>query len=275
MPLVSVVIPTYNNAAHLATTLDSVLQQSYGDLEVIVSDHASRDDTWEIVEDYRRHHDLRVERIAAGGGAERNWNHVTSLARGDYVKLVCADDILHSDCVERQVATLEGLGTTAVMVSSRRDVVDTSGRPLLRSLGLRGLEGDVPAATAVRRMVRSGTNVLGEPASVLIRRAALDQVGGWDGRDGYVIELRTYFNLLRVGDLYALPDTLGAFRVSRDQWSARLIDDQARHVGRLLRDVASEWPDAVGSGDLTLGLVRAHVRALQRRAFYAAHRRRL
>lgn len=66
---------------------------------------------------------------------------------------------------------------------------------MLRGRGL-GMRGEVTGTEAIRRTVLAGTNIFGEPASVLFRRAALIDVGGWDGRFPYLIDLATYCAVL-------------------------------------------------------------------------------
>lgn len=274
-PLVSVVIPTYNSSAHLEATIRSVLDQTLDDIEIVVSDHASRDGTWELLQEHRADPRLRLNRISAGGGARRNWTHVSELATGAYVKLVCADDLLHPDCLARQVAALERAGEGAVMAACRRDIVDAAGRRVVRDWGMQGLSGEVTGGEVARRIVRAGTNLLGEPACVLFRREALQRAGYWFSEDGYVIDVATYLRVLEQGDLVAVPETLAGFRLSAEQWSVRLERQQVRQVKRLLRETASRWPEAVSARDLRYGLVAAELQAVRRRIAYRVLSRRM
>lgn len=268
-PPVSVVVPTYQNAPFVAATLDSILAQTYTDFELVVADHSSCDDTWEIVLNYADIDDrIRVQRTEPGGGAERNWNRVTESARGRLLKLVCGDDILYPRCLERQVAAMEDNPGVA-FVACRRDVVDAHGERLIADRGLDGMAGRVDGSDAVRRSVRAGTNVFGEPVCTLLRREDVVSVGGWSGREGYFIDHDLYVRVLRIGDLYAVPETLAAFRVSTAQWSARLIHEQAQQSRRFLRRVAAESDGAVAAGDVRRGVARAYAKAWGRRLAYS------
>lgn len=274
MTAVSVVVPTYNNAAHVGATVESVLAQTFPDFELVISDHSSDDRTWEIVQQYAADPRVQLHRIDRGGGASRNWNHATGLATAELLKLVCGDDVLEPNCLERQVSAFSEAGDGVAMVASRRQVVDATGRAIMRSRGLAALSGRTSAADAVRQTVRAGTNIFGEPACVMVRRDALAAAGGWDGRDGYVIDLRTYLRVLERGDLVAIPQSLASFRVSRDQWSVRLQREQSRQVETLLEEVAERWPGLIHDRDLARGRRRARLAALQRRLLYRlmAHR---
>src|SRR5680860_1790 len=152
-PRVSVVIPAFENEHYIRATVESVLAQTYQDFELVVADHSSSDGTWEILQDFADDKRVRLLRTPAGGGAERNWNAVTSEARGELVKLVCGDDLLVPESLTTQVAAFDEHGNGVVMVASARDIVDASDRPVVRAHGLGGLSGRVPGREAIRQSV--------------------------------------------------------------------------------------------------------------------------
>lgn len=106
MPTVSVVIPTYNRADALQRTLDSVLDQTHEDLEVLVVDDASTDETATVVADYD---DSRVTFLEhetnRGGSAARNTG--IEQATGEYIAFLDSDDEWLPRKIERQVELLE------------------------------------------------------------------------------------------------------------------------------------------------------------------------
>lgn len=263
---VSVVVPAYNNADYLGATIRSVLAQSDPDLELIVADHASTDDTRAVATSFD---DPRITVVdtPAGGGAARNWNRVTELATGDYVRLVCGDDLIHPEAIATQRAALDA-HPTAVMASCRRDLVDARGTTFVRARGLGSLRGLVPGADAVRATVRAGTNIFGEPACAMIRRSALAETGGWDGTKAYYIDAGTYARVLTRGDFVAVPESLAAFRVSASQWSVRLMKEQQAQAAEFHAEAQALFPDTITDGDVRRGDLLAHVVAWQRRAAY-------
>jgi len=274
-PRVSVVIPTFENEHYVRATLESVLAQTYQDFELVVADHTSSDRTWEILQEFS--HDERVQLLStpAGGGAERNWNRVTSVARGELVKLVCGDDLLAPESLARQVAAFDEHGEGVVMVASARDIVDASGRPVVRRHGLGGLSGRVPGRQAIRRSVLRGANIFGEPCCVLLRRSTLETVGGWHGTPGYLIDQATYCRVLLRGDLATTPGSLAAFRLSSTQWSVGLARQQARSAAEMHRQIAELAPGLLSHREVRVGNARAMLRELQRRLVYLYLHRRL
>lgn len=273
-PLVSVVIPAYRAGAFVGTAIESVLGQTLEDFELIVVDDASPDDTYAVAASYADPR-LRVLRNDTNLGAEGNWNRAVSLATGRYLKLLCSDDLLYPRCLERQVEAFEQPGhERVVLVSCPRDVVDESGTVLLRARGLAGVEGLVDGPTVVRRTVRGGTNLIGEPSIALCRRDVLDRAGAFDGTASYVIDLDMWCRMLRHGDFYGIPEPLCAFRVRVGSWTAELSARQAAAVRALYRRLHHEHPELVDRRDVLVGSAKATLMGyLRRGAFWWARRR--
>lgn len=105
MPLVSVVMPVYNSAATLGTSVRSVLTQTHSDLELLVTDDASSDGSMDLLREFARQ-DARVlpEVAPERGGAGRARNRSMKRARGDYVAFLDSDDLWLPRKLERQVA---------------------------------------------------------------------------------------------------------------------------------------------------------------------------
>lgn len=272
-PPVSVVVPAYNSADYVGATIESILGQSFGDFELVVADHASTDDTLDVVAEYATDPRVRVLRTPAGGGAASNWNRVTDEARGDFIKLVCADDLIYPTCLEEQSQVLRA-ESGVVLVASPRDVVDASGKTLVKGRGLAGLAGRVAGPEATRRSVRSGANIFGEPACVLFRGNAVRAVGAWSSTNPYLIDVDMYLRVLRLGDFYALPKVLAAFRVSNSQWSVALVREQASQTVSVNDNVAAAV-SSVTPIDVRVGAARAYVNAFMRRVAYMAWSRRM
>lgn len=105
-PRVSVVVPTYNRAHFLPATIDSVLAQSFEDLELIVIDDGSTDATTDIVSGYGDPR-LVVCSLAHSGHLSRLRNRGLRLARGRYVAFLDSDDLWHTDKLRLQVDLLD------------------------------------------------------------------------------------------------------------------------------------------------------------------------
>lgn len=263
---VSVCIPAYNSAGYIGRTVESILGQSHGDLELIVVDDRSTDGTVEVLRAYERDPRFRLLTNEQNLGAVANWNRALGVTTAPFVKLVCGDDVLYPTCLERQVTALEA-HPAASMAASRRDIIDDRDRTLFRDRGLAGLSGPVDGNAAIRTTVQAGTNIFGEPFSVLMRRHAIEQAGAFRDR-AYVIDLDYWIRLLQVGDLVAVPETLGAFRVVPTSWSRRIGRDQGAQNAALFREVRAELPEVVSAGDLRRGAALARLQNVARLVLY-------
>jgi glycosyltransferase involved in cell wall biosynthesis len=271
-PTVSVCIPTYNGAQFVERTIRSVLAQTWDDFELVVSDDGSTDATLEILDHID---DARMHVVPGEGraGAAANFNRAVSLARGRYVKLLCQDDLLYPECLERQVAAMEaGAGAGVVMVACRRDIVDDHDRIIYRHRGWRGAEGVISGERVMRANVRAGTNLVGEPSAVLCSRALLHEVGGFSLEQSYMIDLEAWMRLLGRGNLSYLPEPLCTFRVSQGSWSSDLAREQAGQARRVMRGLRVQHPETVTRADLAIGWTKPTMLALARRGVFAASR---
>lgn len=127
-PLVSILIPTYNRAWHIRETIHSALTQNYANLEVIVVDDASTDDTAQVV---RAISDARLTyaRQAQNVGMVANWGACLERAAGKFVVFLSDDDLLRPDFVANRVGYLTE-DTRVNVVFSRYDVQDRNGERL-------------------------------------------------------------------------------------------------------------------------------------------------
>jgi glycosyltransferase involved in cell wall biosynthesis len=269
-PRVSVSVPMYNGADFIGECIQSVLDQTFEDFELLLVDDASDDDTIKIVRSFGDSR-IRIIENPVRLGAEGNWNAALSHSRGEYVKILSHDDVIYPTCLERQLSILDQ-DPELVWVTVRRDIIDGQSRVLMRNRGLAGLSGRIESPGVFNTLIRSGTNIFGEGAAVLVRRDAAVSVGEFDGRRGYVIDLDMWARLLLNGPAYALDETLAVFRLSEGQWSVSLGRQQARQVRELFAELRARPGVSVGRFDAALGWWRAGLTAWMRRVAYLSLR---
>lgn len=110
--LVSVIVITYNSARYVLETLDSVYRQTYAEIELIISDDCSRDETLSIAQQWVDAHRSRfvnasVIKTPTNGGICHNYNFALNRANGKWIKYIAGDDILENNCIERFVANIK------------------------------------------------------------------------------------------------------------------------------------------------------------------------
>lgn len=120
-PTVSIGMPAYNAARTIRSAIESLLAQSFVDMELIVSDNASADETWSIIEEYARR-DRRVValRQPRNIGANGNYSAVARAARGRYFKWASSNDWCAPEFVVRCVAYLEKHADTVLAAPRTR-----------------------------------------------------------------------------------------------------------------------------------------------------------
>lgn len=104
MPLVSVIIITYNSSRHVLETLESIKAQTWGNIQLIISDDASKDDTVRICADWikenrRRFQETKLITVEKNTGIAANCNRGIREVKGEWVKLIDGDDVLMDNCI--------------------------------------------------------------------------------------------------------------------------------------------------------------------------------
>lgn len=219
-------IPTFNGLPHIEQAYRSCLDQTYPNIEICMSDGGSTDGTSEWIRGLPD--SVHKDFLPTGTPAAQNWTHATQMATGDYIKLLCQDDVLYPEAVARQIQDLAE-HPEAVLAIAQRDVISASGTVLYRKRGLSGLaQGMHSGQQALEAVYVGGTNVLGEPHVFLFRRNALLNVMPWQSRRQYTLDLDTYTSALEKdgASIFVREESIGAFRVSTSSWSTRLVSSQ-------------------------------------------------
>ena len=266
-PKVSICIPVFNAEPFIRQAIHSVLNQTYQNYELVVIDNNSTDNTLSIVSTFVDSR-IRVVRNIINIGMGRNWNKALDEAKGDFIKILPADDFLYPECIERQVAEmLRGRGNIAFVCCARR-VVNEKGKSLMLRQW-RNAQGRISKKDAIRHTVRAGKNPFGEPGAVLINKDAALSAGTFDDSIIYVIDLDFWLRLLKYGDLVYLREPLAAFRVSKGSASVGLISFQYKNVIHFIDKVykAEPW---LSQRDIWLGKIHAIVNTLLRYVIYKA-----
>ena len=228
-PAISVCIPTFNGDRTIGETLRSVLNQTFSDFEIVICDDSSTDKTLQIVAQFDDPR-IIVSKFEKAPNPAANWNRAVRLCRGQYVKVMGQDDVLYPQCLEMEMRTFTKYSDSApVFVFSNRDIILESGFKLKRTNLFRrtGFQS-VGRNKALRSVLRSGRNTIGEPVAVTMRRETFEKTRGFEG--SYVVDLAMWFDLLEYGSAVKNHQVLSAFRISRSSWSFRLRKSQARQT---------------------------------------------
>ena len=218
---VSVCIPTYNSAAYIGECLRSVLEQKGVDFEVIVFDNASEDESWKIIQSFR-HPQIQAFRSEQNSGMAANFNRAVSHARGDYVKLLCSDDVLEARALELQARFLDEHRGISMVTSATR-LMDSEGHPLGT---VQRFSGPVVIDRLnLRAISLIYGNVIGEPSAVLFRRESWFRAGPFREAFATLIDLEMWFRLSQEGAVGYIPEPLSRIRRHARSMTSRLRRD--------------------------------------------------
>jgi glycosyltransferase involved in cell wall biosynthesis len=261
-PEISICIPTYNGEKFIARTIQSVLDQTFSNFEIIVSDDGSTDKTLEIVRSFNDPRIVRIDSLSKVG-AEANWNNSVANARADLLKLVCQDDLLYRHCLQTEFEAMSfSANQDVAFCFSLRDFVTPKDRFIKGRRIASSDQKKLSKTQMLRKIVRSGGNPIGEPMAVTFRKSAFEKAAKFHG--DYVIDLNMWVGLLEVGSALFIPRRLSAFRISKTSWTSSLKKSQFESVRSLAKKIRRENRDSVSSVDLVrgqvVGLVRAPVR---------------
>ena len=202
-PLVSVVLPVHNGAPFLHAAIESLLQQTFSSLEIVVVDDGSDDGSLGIAQKFAAS-DPRVTVLAlAHGGMAHALNAGVAASRGRYIARMDADDISYPDRLRKQVDFLEA-NPECVLVGCAIEVMDESGAPV----GFLYYDGEHHAIVDNLLNGRSG---IAHP-TVVVRREALLAAGGYDAALYPSEDFGLWLRMCEHGDLRNLQEPLLRYR---------------------------------------------------------------
>jgi glycosyltransferase involved in cell wall biosynthesis len=172
-PLVSVVIPAYNGAAFIERTLKSVSSQTYRNLEIIVVNDGSTDNTPDVVTACAATEPRLSMVTIPNGGVARARNHGISIAKGELIAFVDADDLWHPIKIAEQVRAMAGsVGAQFGASYTLHRVIDQNDGILWAS------RSDICSGPILARHFTG--KFVGNGSTLLVRRSAIIDVGGFD-----------------------------------------------------------------------------------------------
>jgi glycosyltransferase involved in cell wall biosynthesis len=238
-PLVSICIPSFNAAGFIRESILSVFDQDYKNIELIIIDDASSDETASIVAELisDAHIPVVFDVNSSNLGLAGNWNKTLELASGKYIKVLPSDDKISVNCISKSVEAMESHGE-AVIAFSPRVVID---RESVEKLQIDFFsEGIVSAKKLIYSSMLFGTNLIGEPGAVLFKSEVVRKIGGFDGSLPYVIDLDYWVRLLQYGSGYKLLGSKAYFRIS-DNLSVSLGPARFEDFSQFLKKITNKY----------------------------------
>ena len=196
LPLVSVVIPVYNGSNYLREAIDGALAQTYPNLEVVVVDDGSTDDTWAIIQSYGAR---LVGLHKDNGGVASALNAGIRRAQGPLVAWLSHDDIFLPGKLARQAEFMLAHPEAGVCYTDF-EIIDAAGARLATVRA-----PWVPAQALPREFLR---DMYINGSTVMLRKACFDQTGGFDERLAHTQDLEMWLRMAEYSELGHLPEVL-------------------------------------------------------------------
>lgn len=242
MPKLSVVLPVYNGSEFLAQSIESVLNQTFKDFELIIVDDCSTDDSGKIAQKYAKS-DARITYIKNETNLKLPGalNKGFACAHGAYLTWTSCDNAYLPDAFQRLLDILESEPDVALVYSSM-EIIDADGK----------LISFVQAGDPKDLIFR---NVVG--ASFMYRKTIADQAGEYDPNAFLCEDYEYWLRIGRMGELKEIPEVLYQYRTHGNSLSANRLREI---ISKGIRVQKNYYPDFINTRKQA-AMFYAHLRA--------------
>ncbi len=233
MSLISVVIPVYNGEKTIRQTIESVINQTFSNFELIVIDDGSQDSTLDIV---RSISDSRLKVFSfPNAGLATSRNRGIQLASGDYISFIDADDLWTGNKLEAQLKALLD-NPQAAVAFSWTDCIDESGQ-FSRRGNYTTVSGNVYAQLLLTDFIENGSNLL-------IRSEAFKKVGYFNESLPAAEDWDMWLRLAVNYEFVVVPSPQVFYRLSTTSMSANVVRQEAACL-QVIDQAFAQAPDSV------------------------------
>lgn len=263
-PQITVALPVYNGEQYIAIAIKSVLTQTFSDFELLILDNCSTDHTLEII---RTFSDPRIRLIVnpENLGMIGNWNLAVSLATGKYIKILSHDDLLAPSCLAEQIdGFLKYPSQNIGIVTCKKRIINESGAVVMPGFGLFGLTRIINGRRAIKKSIRAGRNIIGEPSVVLLDAKLLRASGDFE-QPQFTPDIKMWFKILKQSNLLFVNKNLASYRISSTSTSTSVASTQGSQFVQLIHETIETDLITVGKLTQRVGLLRSHLNARGRK----------
>lgn len=219
MPRISVVIPSYNHEQYIAQAIQSVLDQTYQDFEIVITDDGSQDGTVDVIRSFTDPR-IRLYSFERNRGACPAMNNNLREAKGEFIAVLNSDDLFIPDKLEKQVDYLDKHPEIGA-VFGLPILIDEAGNEYADKSHLYKIVFKQPNRTRFEWLHHFffQSNAFCHP-TVLIRKLCYEKVGYFDERLAQLPDLDFWIRLCMEYEVYIMPETLIKFRMHSTEANA-------------------------------------------------------
>ena len=256
-PLVSICIPTYNGAAFIGEAIQSAIAQTYSNIELIISDDGSTDETVAIAQSFQSQTsvDFRIV-LHRNYGLSQNWNFCISQAKGQYIKFLFQDDLLAPECIEKMVAVAQQNPEIGMVFSPRGiTIAENESNPILRlaSQSIKDLHKSWSNLKSIQpgkelladtNCLNNPINKIGEPSTVLIAARVFEEIGLFDSGLSQYVDLDMWWRIMGNYHIGFVDEKLSSLRIHPEQqtWKNFAAGENHKDVVRFYKKLLNS-PD--------------------------------
>ncbi len=231
-PLVSVVIPLFNKEKYIEATLQSVVNQTYSEIELVIIDDASTDGSYQVVQKYLRSHSGRFQNITlktrtnTGQTGARNEGVLQS--KGEFVSFLDADDVWHPEKIEEQVQYLTLHHEKSLVFCNYLMIFENISKTKAVRL------------SPIEKKITSWLLTVGYGGALestgLVRRLSLLEMGGFESNLQMCGGLDLAYRFKNKGEVGCVDEYLCGYRITKDGWHNNKSDLIQSYESLLLKN---------------------------------------
>jgi len=212
MPKISVLIPLYNAENFIAQAIESVLDQTFSDLEIIIVDNCSTDRSITIARHYESDKRVKIFQNSENIGAVRNWNQCMLYASGEYLKFLFADDYFKKNALEEFIKPFEADPSVSLVIAPREflfDSGDTKKYPL-------SFSGFKKGSDVIKDVISENGNTIGEPTFIMFKKKDMN-IGLFNIHSLWLADLDYCLRICEKGNAFAIKEYCIVYRRHQQQ----------------------------------------------------------
>lgn len=216
-PKVSICIPVYNGEKTIKDTILSIINQTYKNIEIIISDNKSTDNTVSVVNEFK---DSRIlfYKNDSNIGLARNWNKCLEKCKGEYIHFICADDTLSPECIEEKVKVMNS-DKDIVMVINTMNMYNEE-KKLVMKRKIYNRDTIIDGYKFAKKSLYRG-NIYGGPSNVLFRKDSLEKSGVFPTNTYYTTDWEFTLRLSPLGKIAYLEKGFTHYIISRTNTTSK------------------------------------------------------
>lgn len=230
-PLVSICIPTFNGEKFIEECIQSILTQTYQNLEIVFSDDSSTDGTLTIVENLLSQSNVNYKIIFNENerGLAANWNNAIKNSNGKYIKFVFQDDVLKESCVSELIKIAESEPNVGLVYCKRDFIIEENYNDhewIEKFKELHNSWNELVVQTGVlsgKEYLRDSAilseplNKIGEPTTVLLLKSCFDEMGYFDSNLSQLLDAEMWYRIMTKYNIGFVDEELCSFRLHSEQ----------------------------------------------------------